>query len=291
MPIRRNHADPGLSPRRRGDSSKQRGDALMQTDTKEPLATGQGAQTDELVEKASAARRASFVLAQATTEQKNAGLKAVASSIHEAQSAILAANARDCRAEETARGGPRVELDRLRLTPERVSAMARDVEAIASLDDPVGEEFDRAVRPNGLEISKRRVPFGVIGVVYESRPNVTSDVVALCLKTGNAAVLRGGKEALESNRAITAAIHEGFQRAGLPTESVGLVTSTDRGVVQRMLKLREYLDVIIPRGGAGLIQTAIEHATVPVIETGAGVCHTYVDRAANLEMALRIVNN
>jgi glutamate-5-semialdehyde dehydrogenase len=128
-------------------------------------------------------------------------------------------------------------------------------------------------------------------VVYESRPNVTSDVVALCVKTGNAALLRGGKEALESNRAITAAIQAGLERANLPRESVGLVTSTDRSVVQRMLKMREYLDVIIPRGGAGLIRTAIENATVPVIETGAGVCHTYIDRAANLDMALSVVNN
>jgi len=231
------------------------------------------------------------VLATATTEQKNSGLRGVASAIREQEAAILAANARDCAAQEAAAAGQGVELDRLRLTPERVAAMARDVEAVASLPDPVGEEFDRVVRPNGLEVSKRRVPFGVIGVVYESRPNVTSDVVALCLKTGNAAVLRGGKEALDTNKAIAGAIHTGLQRAQLPNEAVGLVTSTDRGLVQRMLKLREYLDVIIPRGGAGLIQAAIESATVPVIETGAGVCHTYIDRAANLEMALRIVNN
>jgi glutamate-5-semialdehyde dehydrogenase len=135
------------------------------------------------------------------------------------------------------------------------------------------------------------VPFGVVGVVYESRPNVTSDVAALCLKTGNAVVLRGGKEALESNRAIVDAIHRGLIEAGLPDSAVELITSTDRGVVQRMLKLRQYLDVIVPRGGAGLIQATIENATVPVIETGAGVCHTYVDRSADQEMALQIVEN
>jgi glutamate-5-semialdehyde dehydrogenase len=248
-------------------------------------------QEDELLQKAAAAKKASLALAKATTDQKNAGLRAIASAIREAEPAILDANRRDCAAQEAAAAGQRVELDRLRLTPERVSMMAHDVEAVAALADPVGQEFDRVVRPNGLEVSKRRVPFGVVGVVYESRPNVTSDVVALCLKTGNAAVLRGGKEALESNRAIAGAIQTGLRRADLPSEGVGLVTSTDRGVVQRMLKLREYLDVIIPRGGAGLIKAAIENATVPIIETGAGVCHTYVDRAANLEMALRVVNN
>jgi glutamate-5-semialdehyde dehydrogenase len=182
-------------------------------------------------------------------------------------------------------------VDRLRLTPDRIGAMARDVEAIIGLPDPVGEPFDRTSRPNGLEISKRRVPLGVVGVVYESRPNVTSDVAALCLKTGNAVVLRGGKEALESNRAIVAAIHQGLADAGLPEGAVQFITSTDRQLVERMLKLRDYIDVIVPRGGAGLIKATIEQATVPVIETGAGVCHTYVDRGADPEMALRIVYN
>ena len=147
------------------------------------------------------------------------------------------------------------------------------------------------VRPNGLRISKRRVPLGVVGVIYESRPNVTSDVAAICLKTGNAVVLRGGSEALATNRAIAAAIQEGLGAAGLPETAVQLITSTDRALVERMLKLREYLDVIIPRGGEGLIRMTVENATVPVIETGAGVCHTYVDRAADPEMALRIVYN
>ena len=169
--------------------------------------------------------------------------------------------------------------------------MARDVEAVARLADPVGEQFDKITRPNGLAISKRRVPLGVVGVVYESRPNVTSDVAAICVKTGNAVVLRGGSEALASNRAIAAAIHAGLREVGLPETAVQLITSTDRALVQRMLKLREYLDVIIPRGGEGLIRATIENATIPVIETGAGVCHTYVDRAADPEMALRIVYN
>jgi glutamate-5-semialdehyde dehydrogenase len=169
--------------------------------------------------------------------------------------------------------------------------MARDVEAVARLADPVGEQFDRSTRPNGLAISKRRVPLGVVGVVYESRPNVTSDVAAICIKTGNAVVLRGGSEALASNRAIAAAIQEGLKDAGLPETAVQLITSTDRALVQRMLKLRDYIDVIVPRGGEGLIRATIEHATIPVIETGAGVCHTYVDRAADQGMAVSIVYN
>jgi glutamate-5-semialdehyde dehydrogenase len=241
---------------------------------------------DELLEKAAEAKRASLTLARASTDQKNLALMAIARALRAQQSSILASNAHDC-----ANADARIEIDRLRLTPERVAGMARDVEAIAQLEDPVGEVFDRVSRPNGLEISKRRVPFGVVGVVYESRPNVTSDVAALCLKTGNAVVLRGGKEALESNRAIVGAIHTGLSDAGSPEGAVQLITSTDRALVQRMLKLREYLDVIVPRGGAGLIQATIENATVPVIETGAGVCHTYVDRGADPEMALRIVDN
>jgi glutamate-5-semialdehyde dehydrogenase len=227
-----------------------------------------------------------LTLAKSSTGQKNLALMAIARALRARQPRILAANARDC-----ANADARIEIDRLRLTPERVAGMAHDTEAVAQLEDPVGEIFDRTSRPNGLEISKRRVPFGVVGVVYESRPNVTSDVAALCLKTGNAVVLRGGKEALESNRAIVEAIHTGLSEAGCPEGAVQLITSTDRAIVQRMLKLREYLDVIVPRGGAGLIQATIENATVPVIETGAGVCHTYVDRGADPEMALRIVDN
>jgi len=242
--------------------------------------------TDELIEKAAAAKAASFVLAQASAEVKNRALMAIAGAIRAQEKTILTANAQDC-----AYASPRVEIDRLRLTPDRVTAMARDVEAVAGLADPVGEVFDEATRPNGLKISKRRVPLGVVGVIYESRPNVTSDVAAICVKTGNAVVLRGGSEALLSNGAIAAAIHHGLADGGLPVEAVQLITSTDRAVVQRMLKLREYLDVIIPRGGEGLIAMVVEGSTVPVIETGAGVCHTYVDRTADAEMALRIVYN
>lgn len=242
--------------------------------------------TDELLDKAASAKAASIVLAQAATEVKNRALMAVAAAIREREAAILEANAHDC-----SNASPRIEIDRLRLTRERVAAMARDVEAVAQLADPIGEEFDRITRPNGLKISKRRVPLGVVGVIYESRPNVTSDVASICLKTGNAVVLRGGSEALASNRAIAEAIQQGLTTGGLPVHAVQLITSTDRSLVQRLLKLREYLNVIVPRGGEGLIRMAVENATVPVIETGAGVCHTYVDRAADADMALRIAYN
>ena len=242
--------------------------------------------TDELIDKAAGAKAASVVLARTTTDVKNRALVAIAHAMRAREKEILAANAQDC-----ANASPRIEIDRLRLTSERVAGMARDVEAVARLADPVGEQFDQVERPNGLAISKRRVPLGVVGVVYESRPNVTSDVAAICLKTGNAVVLRGGSEALASNRAIAAAIHAGLSDAGLPETAVQLITSTDRALVQRMLKLRDYIDVIIPRGGEGLIKATIENATIPVIETGAGVCHTYVDRAADPDMALRIVYN
>jgi glutamate-5-semialdehyde dehydrogenase len=242
--------------------------------------------TDELLEKAADAKGASIVLAQASTDQKNRALAAIADAVRSSEKEILDANSADC-----AGASPRIEVDRLRLTSDRVAAMARDIEAVAKLADPVGEQFDAAIRPNGLKISKRRVPLGVVGVIYESRPNVTCDVAALCLKTGNAVVLRGGSEALASNRVIAGAIQRGLAAAGLPESAVQLITSSDRSLVQRMLKLREYLDVIIPRGGEGLIRMTVENATVPVIETGAGVCHTYVDRAADPEMALRIVYN
>ena len=241
--------------------------------------------TDELIDKASAAKAASIVLAQASTDLKNRALAAIARAIRAREGEILAANAQDC-----SNASPRIEIDRLRLTPQRIAGMARDVEAVAGLADPIGEQFDRIMRPNGLAISKRR-GLGVVGVVYESRPNVTSDVAAICLKTGNAVVLRGGSEALSSNRAIASAIHAGLKETGLPETSVQMITSTDRAVVQRMLKLREYIDVIIPRGGEGLIKATIENATIPVIETGAGVCHTYVDRAADPAMAVDIVYN
>lgn len=242
---------------------------------------------DELIEKAKAASQASLVLAQASTDAKNKALLSIARGMRKRAASIQAANDLDC-----ARPAPgSVDLDRLRLDAQRIEAMARDVEAVAALEDPIGEVFERTVRPNGLAISKRRVPLGVVGVVYESRPNVTSDIASLCLKSGNAVVLRGGREALESNTAIVEAIQEALSESELPPAGVQLITSTDRTLVERMLRLRKYLDLIVPRGGADLIRFTVENATVPVIETGAGVCHTYVDRSADPDMALRIVHN
>jgi glutamate-5-semialdehyde dehydrogenase len=245
---------------------------------------------DELITKAQAARVASRRLAQASTTQKNAALQAIADALLAHRADILAANAADCAAAEQAGMAPSM-LDRLRLNDKRLEAMAHDVRAVVALPDPVGEVFDQVQRPNGLRIHKRRTPLGVIGVVYEARPNVTSDVAALCLKTGNAAILRGGKESLQANIAIVAAISAGLRAGGLPVEAVQLITATDRELVGRLLKLREYIDVIIPRGGAGLIRFVAENSTIPVIETGAGVCHTYIDKAADPQMAAAIVYN
>lgn len=247
----------------------------------------------ELVAKAAAVRVASRQLALASTDAKNRALRRVAAALRARAADILAANARDCTgAVKAARHtGHDPLLDRLTLTDARLQSMVRDVEAVAELPDPVGEEIERKVRPNGLVVMRRRVPLGVVGVVYESRPNVTSDVAALCVKTGNGALLRGGSDAIESNTAIVSAIKRGLEDAGLPVDAVALVSSTDRGLVEHMLRLRQYLDVIIPRGGEGLIRFVVDHATVPVIETGAGVCHTYVDRKADPEMALNVVFN
>ena len=248
---------------------------------------------EELVVKAAAVKVAARQVARASTAVRNRALERTAAALRARAGDILAANARDVAASVTAaeRSGKDPLLDRLALTATRIEAMAGDMEAIAALPDPVGEEIERIVRPNGLVVTRRRVPLGVVGVVYESRPNVTSDIAALCIKTGNGALLRGGSDALQTNLAILEAIEQGLREAGLPTDAVALVASGDRGLVEQMLRLRESVDVIIPRGGAGLIRFVVEHATVPVIETGAGVCHTYVDRAADPGMAERIVFN
>jgi len=248
---------------------------------------------EELVAKAAAVKAASRQLARASTEAKHRALLRIAAALRARASEILAANARDRAgalrtAQET---GKDPLLDRLTLTEPRIQMMARDIEAVAELPDPIGEEIERTVRPNGLIVTRRCVPLGVVGVVYESRPNVTSDVAALCLKTGNGALLRGGSDALGSNTAIVGAIRQGLEEAGLPSDGAALVGSTDRGLVEQMLRLREYLDVIIPRGGEGLIRFVVDHATVPVIETGAGVCHTYVDRSADPQMAVEVAYN
>lgn len=236
------------------------------------------------------ARVASRRLATLPTALKDAALAAIADELRRDSEAILAANARDVAAAEAA-GLSEALIDRLRLTPERLAAIAADVEQVTRLPDPVGECFDAQTLPNGLRVHKRRVPLGVVGVIYEARPNVTVDVAALCLKTGNAVILRGGKETRHSNTALVAAIRRALQRADLPDDAVQVITDTDRERVLELLRLDRYVDIIIPRGGEGLHRFCREHATVPVITGGIGVCHMYVDASADIEKALPVIVN
>jgi glutamate-5-semialdehyde dehydrogenase len=244
----------------------------------------------ELREKGERARQASHQLAVLDTATKNNALKAIAEAIMEWEPEILTANDHDIDAGQEA-GLSEAYLDRLLLTVHRLEGMADDVLAVASLPDPVGETFDARTLPNGLRISKRRVPVGVIGVIYESRPNVTVDISALCLKSGNAVILRGGKEAVHTNRALAGAINQACERNRIPGGTVQLIQSQDRNLVKEMLTANQYLDMIIPRGGAGLHKFALENATIPVITGGIGICHIYVDRNADPEKAIPIVHN
>jgi len=244
----------------------------------------------ELQELGENARRASRQLKTLTTAQKNEALKAISQHLLQHQADILQANGEDLAAGRSA-GLSEPLLERLLLNPSRLEGIASDVLSVAALPDPVGEVFDGQVLPNGLQISKRRVPIGVVGVIYESRPNVTVDVAALCLKSGNATILRGGKEAIYSNRALAAAVSAGCERAGVPPAAVQIVQSPDRGVVKEMLTANQYIDMIIPRGGAGLHRFALENATVPVITGGIGICHVYVDESADPGKVVPIVYN
>ena len=235
------------------------------------------------------ARQAKEAMAQAGTDTKNQALLAMADALMEDQQAILAANEDDL---EGARGTvSEVMLDRLSLSPQRVAGMAQGIREVAALPDPVGAVLSRVERPNGLVIEKRAVPMGVIAIIYESRPNVTSDAAALALKAGSACVLRSGKEAHRSAAAIVAALKEGLRRAGLPGEALQLVEDTTRASAGELMAARGYVDLLIPRGGAGLIRSCVDNAAVPVLETGTGICHIYVDGAADLDMALDIVEN
>ena len=245
---------------------------------------------DELKTKGKAAKQAARVLSTLDTAAKNKALEIVAETIMEREPLILAANDRDIEAGR-ANGMSEALLDRLLLTAPRLESIAADVKSIVNLPDPVGEEFASRRLPNGLQISKRRIPIGVIGVIYESRPNVTIDISALCLKSGNAAILRGGKESVHSNRALANAVEAGCEAAGLPASSMQLIESTDRALVKQMLRANGFIDMIIPRGGAALHQFAIENATVPVITGGLGICHLYVDAAADLTKVIPIAVN
>jgi glutamate-5-semialdehyde dehydrogenase len=244
----------------------------------------------ELKEKGERARQAARHLATLNTATKNNALKAVAETIMEQEPEILSANDHDIDAGQEA-GLSEALLDRLLLTVHRLDSIAKDVLAVATLPDPVGETFDARTLPNGLRVGKRRVPVGVLGVIYESRPNVTVDIAALCLKSGNAAILRGGKEAVHTNRALATAVAEACKKSGVPPAAIQLIQSQDRALVKDMLTANQYIDMIIPRGGAGLHKFALQHATVPVITGGIGICHVYVDESADPEKAVSIVHN
>ena len=236
------------------------------------------------------AKEVSHVLGILGTEEKNRGLRAVADALVSGQDGILAANEKDM---EKARenGMSQGLLDRLKLTPARIDGMAEGLRQVADLEDPIGEVISMKQRPNGLMIGQKRVPLGVIGMIYEARPNVTADAFGLCFKSGNAVILKGGSDAIYSNLAIVEQIRKGLSDAGLPEDAVLLIADTSRAVTRDFMKLNEYVDVLIPRGGAGLIKTVVENSTIPVIETGTGNCHIYVDETADLSMAADIVFN
>lgn len=244
----------------------------------------------DLTEMGRAAVAAKYEVQKMTAEDKNASLKAVAEGLLRDKAAILAANARDV--ERAERGGMHPGMvDRLRLTDARMEAMAEGLLQICGLPDPLGEVLEHFTRPNGLEIEKRRVPLGVIGIIYESRPNVTADAFGLCFKSGNACILKGGSDAIDSNTAITESIRRSLTEAGACADAIQLITDTDRETTSRFMKLNEYVDVLIPRGGAGLIRAVVENSTVPVIETGTGNCHIYVDEFADMEKVIPIILN
>lgn len=246
--------------------------------------------TEELTQKGKLAKEASYQLAVLPNEIKNKALFAMADALCNETEFLLAENTQDL-ALGKEHGMNAGLLDRLALNPDRIAAMAEGLRQVAELPDPIGETVSQTVRPNGLRIQKVRVPLGVIGIIYEARPNVTADAAALCLKSGNAVILRGGKEAANSNRAIVKVMQDSAYAVGLPVGSLNLVCNTERESATALMRLNEYLDVIIPRGGAGLIRSVMENATVPAIETGTGNCHVYVDAEADLAMAKSIVIN
>lgn len=236
------------------------------------------------------AKKASRELNRLGVKRKNEGLEAVAKALILHRDKILAANEKDVKkAKENQMKESLV--DRLSLTEERIEAMAEGLTQIVALEDPVGEVSEMKTSPLGMQIGQKRVPLGVIGIIYESRPNVTADAFGLCFKTGNAVILRGGSDALNSNLAITKVIAEALSACDLPADSIQLLTDTSHETAEKFMRLNEYIDVLIPRGGAGLIKTVVEKSTVPVIETGTGNCHVYVDESADIDMAVNIIEN
>ena len=246
--------------------------------------------SSDLVALGKTARETSRRLARLSTAVKDRALENIAAALETRASPVLSANEKDLEAGRRA-GLSEALLDRLLLTQERLAGMAADVRVVARLPDPVGEEFDERTLSNGLMVGRRRVPLGVIGSIYESRPNITVDIAALCLKSGNACILRGGSEAIHSNTALVQLIREAIAKAGVPQDAVQFIENQGRDLVTQLLRMREYIDLLIPRGGADLVHFVAEHATMPAITGGIGVCHTYVDQTANLEKAQRIVFN
>lgn len=245
---------------------------------------------EELDNKGKLARSAARLLEKVSSEAKNSALNTAASMLIEKSSAILKSNQEDIHLAKIS-GIKGAMIERLELTRQKIDIMAESLKSLALLEDPIGEVIWMKKRPNGLMIGQKRVPLGVIGIIYESRPNVTADVFGVCLKTSNAVILRGGKEAIESNKAIVSILKESLKISGLPTESLQLIEDTSRKSAFGLMKLNKYLDVLIPRGGPALIQSVVENSTVPVIETGVGNCHIYVDEMADQEMALDVIIN
>ena len=237
-----------------------------------------------------AAKQAAASMNRLSVGEKNRGLTAVAQALTEGAGAILAANGTDIKNAEEA-GMKESLIDRLRLTNERIAGMAEGINQVVALADPVGEMISMKTTPGGLQVGQRRVPMGVIGIIYEARPNVTAEAFALCFKTGNAVILRGGSDAIHSNLAIVKVIREALKKEGLPEDAIQLLEDTSRETAKEFMRLNQYVDVLIPRGGAGLIRTVVETSTVPVIETGTGNCHVYVDEYADLSMAVSIIVN
>ena len=247
---------------------------------------------DEIMLKEMGARalNAKYALQKLTATEKNKALLHASEALLSHTEEILSANEKDIKAGKE-KGMHEGLLDRLALTETRIAAMAEGLRQIAALEDPIGEIMDTFIRPNGLKISKVRVPLGVIGIIYESRPNVTADAFGLCFKTGNAVILKGGSDALLSNKAITVVLRNALQESGICADALQLIDSGDREITKAFMKMKEYVDVLIPRGGAGLIRSVVENSTIPVIETGTGNCHIYVDREADLNMAVSIIIN
>jgi len=237
-----------------------------------------------------AARAASRVMAQADTATKNRALTEIAAALQNQSAQLIAENAKDV-AVVQANGLDSASVDRLTLTEKTVRSMAEGLLQIAQLPDPIGAISDLSYRPSGIQVGKMRVPLGVIGIIYESRPNVTADAAGLCLKSGNAAILRGGSEAIHSNQAIAACVHAGLRAAGLPETAVQVITTTDRAAVGELITMKDYVDVIVPRGGKSLIARISEEARIPVIKHLDGICHVYIDDEADLDKAIRIADN